>query len=69
MIKQHITKLLDTEMDRKDFLKLLGVGAVAAVGISGIIKAMTQQPVKPTAKTADGGYGSTAYGGSKDSKA
>lgn len=69
MIKQHLTKLLDTEMERKEFLKLLGVGAVAAVGISGIIKAMTQQPVKPTAKNVDGGYGSTAYGGSKDSKA
>ncbi len=69
MIKQNISKLLDTEMERKDFLKLLGVGAVAAVGVSGIIKAMTQPAEKKVTKSGSAGYGSMAYGGSKDPRA
>lgn len=69
MIKQNIAKILDTEMERKDFLKLLGIGAVAAVGVSGIIKAMSQPTQKQPAKSSAVGYGSMAYGGVKDPSA
>ena len=69
MIKQNISKLLDTEMERKDFLKLVGIGAVAAVGASQIIKAITTQTTqKQPAKTASLGYGSSTYGGAPDSR-
>ena len=70
MIKQNIAKILDTEMERKDFLKLLGIGAVAAVGISGILKAVSQPTVKSNhTASKDTGYGSMAYGGSKEPRA
>lgn len=66
MIKQNIAKLLDAEMDRKDFLKLLGLGAVAAVGVTSIIKAITptaqsNTPAQPSARSL--GYGAMPYGG------
>ncbi len=70
MIKQNISKLLETELERKDFLKLLGIGAVAAVGISGVLKAMSQPSGKGVSQQATGsGYGSMAYGGAKDPRA
>ncbi len=70
MIKQNISKILDTEMERKDFLKLLGIGAVAAVGVSGIIKAMSQPSgTKTSQQSTASGYGSMAYGGTKDPRA
>ena len=68
MIKQNISKLLDTEMERKDFLKLVGIGAVAAVGASQILKAMTTTTEKKPAKTVGAGYGSMTYGGAPDTR-
>lgn len=69
MIKQNIAKILDAEMDRKDFLKLMGLGAVAAVGVSSFVKAVTpnlQNQGSRTATTRSAtalGYGSMPYGG------
>ena len=62
MIKQSIAKILDTEVDRKDFLKLVGLGAVAAIGVTSIVKAVTPIERKP-AQAQNTGYGSMAYGG------
>lgn len=65
MIKNNIAQLLETEMDRKDFLKLLGFGVVAATGVTQILKAVTQQsstrPNAPASKSLS--YGAAAYGG------
>lgn len=62
MIKTNIAQLLEKEMDRKDFLKLLGLGAVAATGVTQILKAMSQQPPRtPVAKAQS--YGGSLYGG------
>lgn len=63
MIKQNIAKLLDTEMERKDFLKLIGVGAIAAIGITQIIKAVSQPTLPKTTQKTANGYGALAYGG------
>ena len=61
MIKQSIARLLDTEMERKDFLKLVGLGAVAATGVTQVLKAVTPQPsVRPSQGQ---GYGGALYGG------
>lgn len=65
MIKQNIAKLLDTEMERKDFLKLVGLGVIAATGVTQILKTLTQTQ---SAKHSSSGpvslsYGATTYGG------
>ena len=65
MIKQNVAKILDTEMERKDFLKLVGLGAVAALGVTSMIKAITPAEKKP-AQAQGAGYGSMAYGGASD---
>ncbi|MGV9001406.1 MAG: hypothetical protein ACOH18_00395 [Candidatus Saccharimonadaceae bacterium] len=62
MIKNNIAQLLETEMERKDFLKLVGFGVVAATGVTQILKAMTQQAPRPVANQAQG-YGGSMYGG------
>lgn len=66
MIKQNVAKILDTEMERKDFLKLVGLGAVAAVGVGSILKAVT--PVERKVAEQPAGYGSMAYGGVKETR-
>ncbi|TAK89150.1 hypothetical protein EPO04_03565 [Patescibacteria group bacterium] len=63
-----MAKLLDDvlsqEMDRKEFLVRVGAGAMALVGISGMIKGLTG--------TMGGGqvngYGSGSYGGVEPSQ-
>ena len=60
MIKNNIAQLLETEMDRKDFLKLIGFGVVAATGITQILKALSHQT--PTSAKAQS-YGGASYGG------
>ena len=40
MFKQNLAKLLETEMDRKDFLKTLAVAAVALTGVTALIKTL-----------------------------
>ena len=67
MIKNTISQLLETEMERKDFLKLIVLGAVAATGITQILKSVSQQaPARPAVanKAQNLGYGASVYGGS-----
>ena len=63
MIKNNIAQLLETEMERKDFLKLVGFGVVAATGITQILKAMTQQTPARQVSNNSQGYGGASYGG------
>ena len=67
MIKNNIAKLLETEMERKDFLKLVLLGAVAATGITQVFKAVSQQQATPrqVASNNSYGYGSSVYGGAR----
>ena len=68
VIKQQINDLLQQEMDRKDFLKHMGVAAVALIGVPAVIKALSQSAAQPSAQSAKNmGYGSSAYGGSTSS--
>lgn len=64
MIKQNVAKILETEVERKDFLKLMGLGAVAAVGVGSILKAVTPTQ-SPKVSAVDNSYGGLAYGGTK----
>lgn len=52
-------------MDRKDFLKHVGVGLVAATGALGLIKSMNG--VGQTQGRTTHAYGASAYGGPKKS--
>lgn len=63
MIKNNIAQLLDTEMERKDFLKLVGFGIVAATSITQILKAMSQQTPSRQVTPKAQGYGGSLYGG------
>jgi hypothetical protein len=73
MIKKSVSQLLEAEMDRKDFLKLVGLGAVAATGLTQILKVIAQQtPTQRTVSSATGAqksqaYGSMPYGGNATS--
>jgi hypothetical protein len=56
--------LLEKEMDRKDFLKHVGVAMVALTGISAIFKTLLYQPTSHTSgQKTSAGYGAYAYGG------
>lgn len=67
-IKEELNNLLTKKMDRKDFLKHVGIAVVAVTGLSAIIKTLapvqTKQP--SVARSNSSGYGSSAYGGTKN---
>lgn len=71
MIKQGITELLATEMDRKDFLKTVAIAAVAVTGVTTILKTLSNQ-VAPssTAKQSNQplGYGMSRYSNQPSAK-
>ena len=69
MINIPISDLLQKEMDRKDFIKTLAVGAVALTGISAALRAVSS--LTPTTSRHQGksfnsdatAFGNSAYGG------
>ncbi len=72
-IHSTLQDIMDKDMDRKDFLKHVGVGFAAIVGVTTAIKTMTQfstqtqfgstQTAQRGASTSSYGYGASAYGG------
>lgn len=69
-MKSELNNLLAKKMDRKDFLKHVGVGIVALTGVSAMLKVMSPlgsstgtQSAQPTSYGY--GYGSSAYGSNK----
>lgn len=60
-MRDQIDQLFAKEMTRKEFLQHVGSGILILFGISGLIKAFTQQP----SKQSGFGYGVSAYGGAK----
>lgn len=66
-IKQELGQLLNKKMDRKDFLKVVGVGLVAATGLSTILRAVTPPAQNSSTAAVSQGYGSSVYGGTKAS--
>lgn len=59
-----VQQLLETEMDRKEFLAYLGASLLAVVGISGLAKTLLP-PAKQGKADANSqvGYGNSTYGG------
>lgn len=63
MIKDQMNQLLQKEMDRKDFLKHVGIAAATIAGVPALFKALSQFQASP--RRTHVGYGSSAYGGRK----
>ena len=56
-------QLLDTPMDRKDFLRQVGIGGMLLLGGNIIVKTMLG--LGEDSRQSSHGYGSSPYGGSK----
>ena len=63
-MKKDLDNLLQKQMDRRDFLKHVGIGFVALTGISTLVKTLSTVS-SPKAQTA--GYGASVYGGNRAS--
>jgi hypothetical protein len=61
-IKQDVNVLLMKKMDRKEFLKHVGVGIIAMTGIAAILRSVSSEfgGSKATSATS---YGGSVYGG------
>ncbi len=69
-MKDEFHNLLAKEMDRRDFLKHVGVGVVALTGAAAFLKTLNGVTSgslgSGTRRTS--GYGASAYGGNKLAK-
>ena len=61
IIKKQLSELLNAEMDRKDFLRNVGIGVVALTGLGTALKLLSNQQQKQ--ESTNLGYGNSAYGG------
>lgn len=62
MIKNNnLARLMNKEMDRKDFLKYSGGVLLAVVGVTGLLNTLLRLGNEDSNKK-NGGYGSSAYG-------
>lgn len=64
MIREKLDKLYETEMSRYDFLKYLGVVFLSIIGVTGLLRALTQAQGASMSTAVHHGYGSSPYGGS-----
>lgn len=66
-MNKQIDEILQKRMDRKDFLKHVGLGVALITGTAGIVKFLKGGSVsvgeKPKSQPVSLGYGSSVYGG------
>jgi len=60
-MQNEIQKLMQKDMDRRNFLKHIGVGFAAIVGITTALKTISM--LNGSHKESNAGYGSNVYGG------
>ena len=64
MLADNFKDLLQRPMDRKGFLRYVGMGVIALTGIGAIISGLTRDDNKLIANQQDStSYGASAYGG------
>lgn len=64
MIKQSIARILSVELDRKDFLKAVGIGIIAATGVASAVSSVVKQTsTSAPQRKVSYGYGDSPYGG------
>ena len=64
-----IGKLLEQEMDRREFLVRVGVSVLGIVGVTNILKSLSgsDDPRRAlTGSSKSGGYGASVYGGGSE---
>ena len=61
-MKKDLDNLLQKQMDRRDFLKHVGIGFVAITGVATLVKTLSSVY---SPKQQGAGYGASVYGGSK----
>jgi len=65
-MQNDVQNLLQKEMDRKDFLKHVGIGFAAILGFTTILKTLSTLSTSGQKKQTVG-YSSGAYGGGRSS--
>jgi hypothetical protein len=65
-IQNEMQSLLQKKMDRRDFIRHIGIGFVALLGLSAFFRALSS--MNGTSK-ATVGYSAGAYGGRTDTRA
>jgi len=64
-MQTQVDNLLQKRMDRKDFLKHVGIGVALITGVAGVLKLLGKQEQSSTQNAANGAYGAATYGGSR----
>lgn len=70
-MKNELDSLLQKQMDRRDFLKHVGIGFVALTGVAGLLKTLNgfgKSPSSSVPAQNASSYGSSAYGGMPSAK-
>lgn len=62
----HLSTLMDKEVTRKEFLGMSGLAVASIFGFGTVIKLLTGKSLTGS-HHLNSGYGSSAYGGLKDS--
>jgi hypothetical protein len=65
-MNQRVNSLIQKEVSRKEFLGMSGLAVASIFGFGTIIKLITGKSFSG-GHTVVGGYGASAYGGSKES--
>lgn len=62
-LRKAVDGALNSNMDRKEFLKYVGVSALTLIGVNAIIKSLQPGAAKTQNKSSSsGGYGKSVYG-------
>lgn len=70
MLTENLKDLLQKPMDRKDFIKHVGVGLIALTGVTTFVSSLTGRANVGrllSEQSEDSAYGATVYGGRQDS--
>lgn len=59
-MKNQLSELLNKRMNRKDFLKHLGLGLAVMFGLGGVLRLFANTPSNQQKRSS---YGSSTYGG------
>jgi len=68
-MQKQFDEILQKRMDRKDFLKHVGIGFAVMTGVAGLVKTLNPRASQPQTSHAKQAvattYGSSAYGGTQ----
>lgn len=62
-IQNDVQTLLQKKMDRREFIKHVGIGFAALIGVSAVLRSMSSMS---GSKQQTVGYGTSSYGGVKN---